>query len=1001
MTRSIPKARDGALQQYTEGRTSLDPITIGTAAWYNWLEQHRSFSFETNHTTFTARKEQRPGGWYWYAYRRSQGKLRTAYLGKSEELTLQRLNTTAEALGQAEDLPESETHRSQGVVGASALPVQQASFIAFPTTRAQASQLREPEPAPTYPLPVQLTPLIGREQEAASAAALLRRPEVRLLTMCGAAGIGKTRLALQVATDLLEDFADGVAFVSLAPIRDPTLVLATIAHTLGLHAPGNEPGDPLRAFLWNKRLLLVLDNFEHVMAAASHLVDLLAASPHLKLLVTSREVLHLRVEQQFAVPPLALPDLTHLPDSDSIAQYPAVKLFLQRAQAVQHDFQITPTNAPLLAEICTRLDGLPLALELAAARVRLLSPPALLARLDRRFEVLSGGVHDLPERQRTLRATLEWSYDLLSARERRLFRRLSVFVGGCELSSAEALCRALDPAEINVFEAITSLLDKSLVQQREEAGDEPRLLMLETVREYAWEALAADEEVETVRRAHAAYYLALAEEAEPQLYGAEQDLWQKRLVREQGNLRAALQWLVAEQTAKKKEMALRLASALARFWEVQHRLQEGRTFLERALVGSEETVAPSVRARALETIVFVALNQGDTGRAEALGEQSLSLYRQLGDKQRMAVVLLLLGVIARTKGNLVAARSSFEEALALHREMGHTGYTAWTLFHLGLLEEKQGTYPCARIRFEESLALFRQAGDKKGMINALYWLAWMVLDQGEATTAATLLEEGCERAREIGYYVGLADCLRALCEVALSQGDPATARTRAEESLGVLREIGARDDQIASSLIRLGRAEARQGNFAAARVCYEESLAQALKGGFKEELASGLEGLAGVVAAQGALRWAAQLWGAAITVRDSIGVPMPPLERADYERAVAAARPRLGEKAWAFAWKEGLTMTPEQALASQEPPAASKQSAPVLMTPPPAYPDGLTAREVEVLQLVSRGWTDVQVADQLVLSPRTVQGHLRSIYNKINVSSRAAATRYAVEHELV
>jgi predicted ATPase/DNA-binding CsgD family transcriptional regulator len=970
MVRSISTIRDGALQQTTAEGNALDPIPIGTAAWYHWLEQHRSFSLTAGRLIFTARKEQRPGGWYWYAYRRSQGKLHTAYLGKSEELTLERLTAAALALEQAGKTPDDGPHRSLDGVGATALPVP-------------------------------LTPLIGREQEAASAAALLRKPEIRLMTMYGTAGIGKTRLAIQVAADLVRDFADGVAFVSLAPIRDSTLVLATIAHTLGLHDLGNGPGDSLRAFLRNKHLLLVLDNFEHLMAAASHLVDLLSASPRLKLLVTSREVLHLRAEQQFAVPPLALPNLTHLPDSDSIAQYPAVKLFIERVQAVQHDFQVTPTNAALIAEICTRLDGLPLALELAAARARLLSPSALLARLDRRFEVLSGGVHDLPERQRTLRATLAWSYDLLSARERRLFRRLSVFVGGCTLSAAGALCHALDPTEINVFEAITSLLDKSLVQKLEEEDPEPRLLMLETVREYAWERLSADEEMEAVQQAHAAYYLTLAEEAEPHLYSAEQDLWQRRLEREQGNLHVALEWLVAEQTAEKKEMALRMASALARLWEVQHRLQEGRNFLERALVGSEETVASSVRAKALETNVFVALNQGDTARAEALGEQSLALYRQLGDKQGIAVALVRLGVIARTKGNLVAARSSFEEALVLYREMAHTGNIAWVLFHLGLLEERQGTFARARARFEESLALFREVGDKKGMINTLYWLAWMLLYQDEAKMAAAFLEEGCKQAREIGYYVGLADCLRALCEVALNQGDPVAAHARAEESLKVLREIGARDDQIASSLIRLGRAEARQGNIAAARACYEESLARALKGNFKEEIASGLEGLASVAATQGACILAVQRWAAAATVRDAGGVPIPPLERADYEREVSAARAHLGEKIFASVWARGQTMTPEQAVISQEPASESKMHPPVSVASPPVNPDGLTMREVEVLRLVAQGLTDAQVADLLVISPRTVQGHLRSIYNKINVSSRSAATRYALERKLV
>lgn len=977
----------GVYELFEQPHQQALPLAPDSAAWFAWLGTIPSFTFRGRHGQLTVRQEQRQrGGTYWYAYQRAGTTMTKRYLGKTSEVTPARLEQVAAALAPARSKPLDSG------------PTPPAETSVVPQ---RAKLRRAPEYTPLPPLPIQLTPLLGREQEAASAAALLRRPDVRLLTMSGAAGIGKTRLAIQVATDLVRDFADGVAFVSLTPVRDSSLVLTTIVQTLGLKDPGNEQeATRLQALLQQKQLLLVLDNFEQVMGAAPSLVDLLTSCPHLKLLVTSREVLHLRGEYQFAVPPLALPDRTHRLDVERVAESPAVQLFLQRAQAIQHDFQLTSTNASLLAEICARLDGLPLALELAAARIRLLSPPALLARLDQRFEVLTGGAHDLAEHQQTLRTTLAWSYELLSARERRLLRRLAVFVGGCTLSAAEALWRALDPTERSVFDAITSLLDKSLVYQRAEGDDEPRLLMLETVREYAREALAVDAEETAVRQAHAAYYLALAEEAAPSLYSAEQDQWLKHLEREQSNLRAAQQWLGASQTTEQQEMALRLACALARFWEVQHRLQEGSRFLERALVGSEEAVTPPVRAKALETAVFVALNLGDTERAEALCAQSLDLYRQLGDQRGIGLALQFLGMIARTKGDLAAARLLLEEALACFKDRRLPFNSAWALFHLGLLEDRQGASAQARARFEESLALFRTVGDKKGLVNALYWLGWTVLHQGEASAAAVFLEEGCTQAREIGYQVGLADCLRALCEVALRQGDPAAAAARAEESLGVLREIGAREDQIASSLIRLGRAEAHRGNASAARACYEESLARALKGGFQEELASGLEGLASVGAAQGAFAWAARLWAVATAVREASGVPMPPVERADAERAQTFARARLGVQAWALAWDEGRGMTPAQALASHQGAPASKQAPPLSMLRPPAYPDGLTAREVDVLQLVTQGLTDAQIATQLVISPRTVQGHLRSIYSKIQVTSRAAATRYALEHRL-
>jgi len=617
-------------------------------------------------------------------------------------------------------------------------------------------------------------------------------------------------------------------------------------------------------------VLFLLDNFEHLIQAAPFVAELLAMSPNLKILVTSRAALHLYGEHEFPVPPLALPDSRSMPSVEALAQYPAVALFVQRAVAAKPDFELHRENALAIAEVCARLDGLPLAIELAAARVKVLSPSAMLTRLASRLQLLTGGARDLPQRQQTLRAAIDWSYDLLSPAEQKLFRRLSVFVGGCSLEGVEAVCDTKGDLNLDLLDGMASLVDKSLLQQVEQPNGDSRFVMLETIREYAREKLDASLEQAQTRRAHAAYCLVLAEEETTERTGTESSEWLERFALEHDNFRAGLEWLIETGDV---DWGLRLGTALFRFWETREYLTEGSATLGKLLKIEGAATPTKVRARALFAAGVLAGEQGDYAAADAHVRESLSIARRLHDQQGVAVSLNALGVLERDRGDIAAAHSLLEESLAAWRELGDLKAVARSLSNLANVVTLQANYARARALYAECFSIFQGLGDRTGV-------AWSLNHQGDA---------------------------------ARDQGDAAAAQALYEQSLAIFRELGDRWG-IAGTLADLGTLAREQQNCSAAQILYRESLAIFRELNHKRGIARLLECVACLAAVQSQAERSLRLAGAAAALRQNIGAPLTSVEQHKLDAVLDPARKVLTNTAGAAAWLEGWNLPVEKTI---------------------------------------------------------------------------------------
>ncbi len=850
-------------------------------------------------------------------------------------------------------VPEGATLRSHGEHGLRGLrETEQIYQLLHPDLPGSFPPLRTQGSGPST-LPRQPTRFLGREREVAAIVDLLQQPGVQLLTLTGPGGTGKTRLALQAAEDLAGAFPDGVCFVPLAPLTDPALLPSVVANALGIQeAGGRSPADAVRERLRHQRVLLVLDNVEHLLAATPVIGEWLGACPGVQILATSRAPLHLQAEHEYPVPPLGLPRRKPPPAPEQLSQYEAVQLFISRAQAVRPGFVVDNASAPAIAEICWRLDGLPLAIELAAARVRMLPPEALLTRLEHRLTMLTGGARDLPARQRTLRDAIAWSHDLLDPEDRTLFARLSVFAGSFTLEAAEAVTKG--DGLLDVLSGVERLCEHSLLRQDAGTGGEPRFAMLETVREFAAEHLAATVEQDSIHTEHTRYFLTMVELALPHLSGPEERRWLATLAAEQDNLRAAL----AQVVATDPELAARFISAMTRYWSNRGELTEARDWAERALV-TADAVSPVWRAELLLAMCTIRFQQGDGDAANAFATQALDLFREIDGQPGISTALKMLSAVAFVQGDLVRARALaeeslataralgdpdtianalvmladipptgdddprpatlFREALGLSRASGNQRAIGFALSRLGYLAELQGDLAQATALYEESLAIHRELGHRRHLPVALGGLARVAQAQGDLDAAEALHREAADLARAVGDRQSLAASLEMLASVILERGDPARAEVVATEALAIARVLADRWVLIAS-LGTMALVAEDQQQFAAAASLHGETLRLAVDLDNERLVAHVLEGIARVAIGAGESAQAVRLLGAAETLwahQPPGSVPQwgSPRETQRLGPAREQARAALGEDGFATSLQAGRALASAPATA--------------------------------------------------------------------------------------